>query len=102
MTQLLAYGKDYDCGLAGKLHLAGAHGRIEPRGDDGYRVFHWSHDPEDQWPAGHAYAEWIGSQGRDLGEFRNDPGSIPRLCTRLPGAPNGRWSSSPQSAMGPG
>ena len=76
VTRLLA-GAGYDCGLAGKLHLAGAHGRIEPRGDDGYCVFHWSHDPEDQWPAGHAYAEWIRSQGRDLGELRKDPGSIP-------------------------
>jgi arylsulfatase len=76
VTRLLA-GAGYDCGLAGKLHLAGAHGRIEPRGDDGYRVFHWSHDPEDQWPAGHAYAEWIRSQGKVLGALRKDPGGTP-------------------------
>jgi len=32
----------YDCGLAGKLHLAGCQGRVEPRPkDDGYRVFKW-------------------------------------------------------------
>ena len=46
VTRLLA-DAGYDCGLAGKLHLAGAHGRVEPRGDDGYRVFKWSHDPRD-------------------------------------------------------
>ena len=59
VTKLLADAASYDCGLAGKLHLAGAHGRIEPRGSDGYRVFHWSHDSRDQWPEGHAYADWV-------------------------------------------
>ena len=68
----------YDCALAGKLHLAGAYGRIEPRPKhDGYRLFHWSHDPEDQWEAGHAYADWLGSQGHDLGEMRENPHDIP-------------------------
>ena len=55
VTKLLA-DASYDCGLAGKLHLAGAHIRIEPRpNDDGYRVFHWSHHPADDWLAGHDY-----------------------------------------------
>ena len=27
----------YDAALVGKLHLAGTQGRVEPRGDDGYR-----------------------------------------------------------------
>lgn len=67
----------YDCGLAGKLHLAGAHGRIEPRGDDGYREFHWSHDPRDQWPEGHAYADWVHAQGHSLRQFNEDPASVP-------------------------
>jgi arylsulfatase len=68
----------YDCGLAGKLHLAGAAYRIEPRPkDDGYRVFHWSHDPNDRWPTGHAYADWIRSQGYDLGELHKRPDGIP-------------------------
>ena len=67
----------YDCGLAGKLHLAGAAGRIEPRGDDGYRVFHWSHDSRDQWPEGHAYRDWLKEKGEDLGVLREDPGGIP-------------------------
>jgi arylsulfatase len=76
VTKLLA-DAGYDCGLAGKLHIAGAHGRIEPRVDDGYRVFKWSHDPQDQWPEGHAYRDWLGEQGHDLGQMRKDPASIP-------------------------
>jgi len=76
VTKLLA-DTGYDCGLAGKLHLAAAQGRVEPRGDDGYRVFRWSHDPRDQWPEGHAYREWLAEQGHDLSEMRKDPASIP-------------------------
>ena len=68
----------YDCGLAGKLHLAGAANRIEPRPqDDGYRVFAWSHDPSDRWPTGHAYADWVRGQGYDLGELHKQPSGIP-------------------------
>lgn len=68
----------YDCGLAGKFHLAGAAYRLEPRPqDDGYRVFHWSHDPNDRWPTGHAYADWVRSQGYDLGELHESPDGIP-------------------------
>jgi len=55
----------YDCGLAGKVHLSAAHNRIEPRPDDGYRVFHWSHHPHDSWPEGHAYNDWLKSRGID-------------------------------------
>ncbi|MEE2658904.1 MAG: sulfatase-like hydrolase/transferase [Candidatus Latescibacterota bacterium] len=76
LTRLLA-DAGYDCGLAGKLHLAGAHGRIEPRGDDGYRVFHWSHDPRDQWPEGHAYADWLAERGYNLKEFNEKPLDVP-------------------------
>lgn len=32
----------YDCGLIGKLHIAGCFNRMEPRVDDGYYVFDWS------------------------------------------------------------
>ncbi|MEV5967010.1 sulfatase-like hydrolase/transferase [Kribbella sp. NPDC051952] len=36
----------YDCGLVGKLHLSACKdGRLEPRHDDGFRVFRWAHDP---------------------------------------------------------
>ena len=77
VTALLA-DAGYDCALAGKFHLAGARGRIEPRPKhDGYRLFHWSHDPEDQWEAGHAYADWLASLGHDLGEMRKKPHDIP-------------------------
>ncbi|MBN1581772.1 MAG: sulfatase-like hydrolase/transferase [Anaerolineae bacterium] len=63
----------YDCGLVGKLHLAGAHGRVEPRWDDparwdGYRVFKWSHHPDSEafWPTKqHAYQQWLADQGID-------------------------------------
>ncbi|MCZ6681095.1 MAG: sulfatase-like hydrolase/transferase [Candidatus Poribacteria bacterium] len=76
VTKLLA-DSGYDCGLAGKLHLAGAADRIEPRGDDGYRVFHWSHDSRDLWPEGNAYADWIRSKGKDLSALRWHPEMIP-------------------------
>ena len=77
VTALLAES-GYDCGLSGKFHLAGAHGREEPRPkEDGYRVFHWSHDPEDRYPSGHAYADWLAAQGYSLRDLREDPASIP-------------------------
>ena len=77
VTALLAES-GYDCGLSGKFHLAGAHGRQEPRPEnDGYRVFHWSHDPEDRYPSGHAYADWLAAQGYALRDLREDPASIP-------------------------
>ena len=71
VTRLLA-GAGYDCGLIGKLHLAGAYERPEPRGDDGYRYWRWSHAPRDGWPSGHAYADWVRAQGPRPG--RADPG----------------------------
>lgn len=67
----------YDCGLVGKLHLSGAQDRIEPRPDDGYRVFQWSHSPKDNWTEGHAYADWLRSQGQDLAELEKNPWRIP-------------------------
>ena len=77
VTALLA-DAGYDCALAGKLHLAGTFGRVEPRPrHDGYRLFHWSHDPEDQWDEGHAYADWIAEKGHVLGELRKRPREIP-------------------------
>lgn len=77
VTKLLA-DTGYDCGLAGKLHLAGACEREEPRPqEDGYRVFQWSHDPADRYPSGHAYADWLAIQGYTLRDLREDPASIP-------------------------
>jgi arylsulfatase len=61
----------YDCGLVGKLHLSAAHGRVEVRPDDGYRVFKWSHHPKPEsfWPtADHDYQRWLQEQGVDWDE----------------------------------
>jgi len=65
VTKMLA-DSGYDCGLAGKLHLAGAELRVEPRVDDGYRVFQWSHHPQPEafWPGrSNAYQAWLQDQG---------------------------------------
>ena len=67
----------YDCGLAGKLHLSAADGRIERRPDDGYRVFHWSHGHRDGWPRGHVYNEWLKGQGQDYNTPLAENGYIP-------------------------
>jgi arylsulfatase len=58
----------YDCGLAGKLHLSAADGRVETRPDDGYRTFKWSHHPHREafWPAEqHAYQRRLRELGVD-------------------------------------
>lgn len=57
VTRLLA-DAGYDCGLVGKLHLAGSEGEIEPRTDDGYRSFMWSHHPRPNIK-GNRYADWL-------------------------------------------
>ncbi len=67
----------YDCGLAGKLHLSAAYGRIEKRPDDGYRVFHWSHHPTDSWPRGHAYEDWLNSKSTGHTELKKKYGYVP-------------------------
>lgn len=48
----------YDCGMAGKQHLAACANGDEPRLDDGYRVYKWSHDPIHRSPH-NAYHEWL-------------------------------------------
>ncbi|MEE3121881.1 MAG: sulfatase-like hydrolase/transferase [SAR324 cluster bacterium] len=67
----------YDCGLVGKLHLASSFQRIEPRVDDGYRYFKWSHAPRDDWEEGHDYAEWVLQKGGGLKELVKDIQGIP-------------------------
>ena len=67
----------YDCGLIGKLHLASAYRRIEPRADDGYRYWQYSHAPRDDWPQGHDYADWVRSKGAVLGELTKDRDGVP-------------------------
>ena len=64
----------YDCGLAGKLHLSAAYGRVERRPDDGYRTFKWSHHPkpEDFWPTEqHDYQQWLQDKNVDWDEAYN-------------------------------
>jgi len=69
----------YDCGLVGKLHLASSFQRIEPRVDDGYRFFKWSHAPRDDWKEGHDYAEWVRQKGSVLKELVKDVNGIPAV-----------------------
>ncbi|MEZ4865355.1 MAG: sulfatase-like hydrolase/transferase [Caldilineaceae bacterium] len=76
VTRLLA-DQGYDCGLIGKLHLASAYQRIEPRVEDGYRYWQYSHAPRDDWPQGHDYADWVRAQGYVLGELTKDPDGVP-------------------------
>ena len=76
VTKLLA-DESYDCGLSGKLHLSAAQGRIEKRPDDGYRIFQWSHGVQNDWEEGHAWADWLKSEGHDLGNLLKDREAIP-------------------------
>jgi arylsulfatase A-like enzyme len=58
----------YDCGLSGKLHVSAACKRTEPRIDDGYRVFQWSHHPAPDWPD-NAYIHWLEAKGHTWDEL---------------------------------
>ncbi|MFW6060366.1 MAG: sulfatase [Phycisphaeraceae bacterium] len=53
----------YDTALFGKLHVSHAFTGEEPRIDDGYRVFEWSHAPLRHF--GGAYRAWVEKQGGD-------------------------------------
>lgn len=77
ISQLLA-NRGYHTGLVGKLHLSGAANRIEPRpADDGYAWFEWSHHPQDDWPQGHAYADWLRASGLDPRIVAQTPEELP-------------------------
>ena len=67
----------YDCGMVGKFHLQSSGHRTEPRLDDGFRYWKFSHAPRDDWPEGHDYAEWVREQGGDLDTARKDPDHVP-------------------------
>ena len=60
----------YECGLVGKFHLQSSGHRTEPRFDDGYNYWKFSHAPRDDWPAGHDYAEWVRERDGDLDAMR--------------------------------
>lgn len=68
ITKLIA-DSGYDCGLVGKFHLQSAGHRTEPRLDDGFRYWRFSHAPRDDWEKGHHYAEWVRERGGDLKEM---------------------------------
>lgn len=55
----------YDVGNVGKLHLAGAAGGQEPRVNDGYRYFEYSHSSKGPEQAHHDYVDWLRRQGVD-------------------------------------
>jgi arylsulfatase len=76
VTKILA-DAGYYCGNIGKFHLASPYQRGEPRVDDGYSVFQYSHAPRDGWPQGHDYADWVRAQGQDLGELTKSLDGVP-------------------------
>lgn len=67
----------YDCGMVGKFHLQSSGHRTEPRLDDGYRFWRFSHAPRDDWPQGHDYAEWVRAKGGDLDTLRHSDDHVP-------------------------
>ena len=69
ITKLLA-NSGYRCGLVGKFHLRSAGHRTEPRIDDGYDYWRFSHAPRDDWEHGHHYADWVRDRGGDLDAMR--------------------------------
>ncbi len=76
ITKLIA-DSGYDCGLVGKFHLQSSGHRTEPRIDDGYSYWKFSHAPRDDWAIGHDYAEWVREQGGDLDALRNSEDRVP-------------------------
>lgn len=66
----------YQCGLAGKLHLAScSEGKIEHRINDGYHDFRWSHHPQPDWGNDNAYTAWLSAKGMKWDELYNKPPS---------------------------
>ena len=59
----------YDCGLAGKLHIASAFSGQETRTDDGYRAFWYSHAPHQGIGTGNQYTDWLTQQDIDLNDI---------------------------------
>jgi arylsulfatase A-like enzyme len=75
ITKLIA-DSGYDCGLIGKFHLQSAGYRTEPRIDDGFAYWRFSHAPRDDWQQGHDYADWVRGKGGDLDAMRNSPDHV--------------------------
>jgi arylsulfatase len=67
----------YDCGMVGKFHLQSSGQRTEPRLDDGYDYWKFSHAPRDDWSQGHDYADWVKEKGGDLTALLQADENIP-------------------------
>ena len=76
ITKLIA-DSGYHCGMIGKFHLQSSGHRTEPRIDDGFSYWQFSHAPRDDWPQGHHYAEWVRAHGGDLDQLRERPERVP-------------------------
>ena len=76
ITKLIA-AAGYECGLVGKFHLQSAGHRTEPRLDDGYSFWRFSHAPRDDWAEGHNYADWVRARGGDLDALRASEDHVP-------------------------
>ncbi|MBP86343.1 MAG: sulfatase [Planctomycetaceae bacterium] len=79
ITKLIAKS-GYECGMIGKFHLQSAGYRTEPRLDDGFSFWKFSHAPRDDWDEGHDYAEWVREQGGDLDAMRESDDRVPAEC----------------------
>ncbi len=69
ISKLIA-DRGYDCGMVGKFHLQSSGHRTEPRIDDGFSYWKFSHAPRDDWETGHDYADWVKQRGGDLDAMR--------------------------------
>lgn len=67
----------YTCGMIGKFHLQSSGYRTEPRIDDGFSYWQFSHAPRDDWEEGHHYADWVRIRGGDLNAMRESPERVP-------------------------
>ncbi|QGJ70228.1 Arylsulfatase [Planctomycetales bacterium 10988] len=76
ITKMIA-DSGYECGLIGKFHLTSSGHRTEPRLDDGYSYWKFSHAPRDDWPEGHDYADWVKSRGGNLDALRKSKDRVP-------------------------
>lgn len=76
ISKLLA-DSGYDCGNVGKFHLTSSGHRTEPRLDDGYSYWKFSHAPRDDWETGHDYADWVKEKGGNLNEMRESEERVP-------------------------
>ena len=76
ISKLLA-DAGYDCGLVGKFHLQSSGKRTEPRLDDGFSFWRFSHAPRDDWEEGHDYADWVREGGGDLEAMRTSEERVP-------------------------